>query len=226
MSVKYIPGARGLLGLDHLIHSTSEKIEELMKCSLFKKEGAMGLEHLRAASNSFYPERTRKEIADARFGKKVFGNLYFHVSVQDHQSWYLREMVREALRILKSKFEMFTANVFKISPKGKVSFLFYPTFETEAHPVLNQYWTVDVNTYKVSHAHYDDPQKSMVLHRKETMVMPSHSCWEDASLLTMEEEDEGLLDNPPGKKESWDAFLKERGFSIVGHLLVKETGNV
>ena len=69
-----------------------------------------------------------------------------------------------------------------------------------------------------------------IIHRKELMVGPDHPnrwFWEQ---LTKAEERAGLLSNPHasyiGRRNYWEALLKEKGLRISGHVLLYENGDV
>ena len=54
--------------------------------------------------------------------------------------------------------------------KPKVSYLCYPTFDTEAHPPLTETFVVDLRRQRTSHYEYTGRENSPVLHRKELFV--------------------------------------------------------
>ena len=168
------------------------------------------------------PARTsqtiQRGINTAPFGKKVGGDLYVHKN-----SWakgnfdpVLAEMYNEALAYQPNRY-----TILKFSSKkgGMVSFLYYPTFDTDAHPPQASYQTVTLETEKVSVAAYGNLQKAPILHRKETMVDPGYPNRGVFEALTRAEENAGLLSRPPGQKGTWDKLVAENGYRIEGHQL-------
>jgi hypothetical protein len=65
-----------------------------------------------------------------------------------------------------------------------------------------------------------------VLHRKETFLPASDPLRAKFARLTAQEEKHGLLDDPSGigTREGWARRLSERGFTLKGHRLVKQSG--
>jgi hypothetical protein len=112
--------------------------------------------------------------------------------------------------------------VVKFHPNpNKVSFLNYPTFDTEGHPGLKQAWVVDTQENTERLICYDD-KTAPVLHRKELMVSPTYPHYALFWRLTRAEEQEGLLIKPPGTRNKWEAFLLDQGYWVQGHKLYKE----
>jgi len=165
-------------------------------------------------------QAVRQAIRQAPVGKKVGGDLYVHRRSFEKGGFgpVLEGMLKQALVYQPSKY-----TILKFSPKngGMVSFLLYPAFDTEAHPGLESYQTVTLETEKVSVGAYGNLQKSWILHRKETMVDPGYPNRAMFETLTRAEENVGLLSRPPGKKETWEKLLADRGYKIEGHQLKK-----
>jgi len=163
------------------------------------------------------PQVISKAIRSAPFGKKVGGDLYVHKNSFDKGSFdpVLVEMLAEATKVgAPSQY-----TILKFSPKngGMVSFVHYPTFDTEGHPGIESYLTVTLDTGKVSTGKYGNPDKAWILHRKETMVDPGYPNRSMFEALTRAEEKEGLLRRPPGKREAWKKLLSDQGYEIEGH---------
>ena len=62
-----------------------------------------------------------------------------------------------------------------------------------------------------------------ILHRKETFLTPDHPLHARFARLTAQEEKHGLLDDPAaiGTNDGWQARLKEAGFALRGHRLIR-----
>lgn len=165
----------------------------------------------------------RKAIKEAPLGKKVGGDLYMVRSCLHDCGPELNTMSKEAWAVARKEFEpdeLFVFHLIKFSPKNKVSFLRYPEFFKEAHPSLESYIIVDLNKLTAKRRFYRDPQRSFVLHRKETMIPKYWFCFPEWEALTQQEEEAGLLNNPPGQRTQWEALLAEKGYRVEGHSLV------
>jgi hypothetical protein len=62
-----------------------------------------------------------------------------------------------------------------------------------------------------------------VLHRKETFLSPEHPLHGKFARLTEQEEKHGLLADPSGigTRDGWARRLREKGFALKGHRLVR-----
>ncbi|MDD1417036.1 hypothetical protein MEN41_21245 [Dolichospermum sp. ST_con] len=58
--------------------------------------------------------------------------------------------------------------------KPKISYLFYPNFDTDAHPTLQVSIQVDLETLEVGYRDYSNSENPPILHRKETFVTPEY----------------------------------------------------
>ena len=85
-----------------------------------------------------------------------------------------------------------------------MSYLAYPGFDADAHPVLAGSLAVD-------------------LHRKELFVASNYPRRDLFAALTRSEERCGLLsgDERIGSKATWEAVLRVRGVVIRGHRLLR-----
>src|SRR4051794_18230831 len=70
---------------------------------------------------------------------------------------------------------------------------------------------------------YANSTNPPVLHRKETFLPADHPLHARFAKLTRQEEKHGLLDDTAtiGTAEGWQCRLKERGFAVRGHRLVR-----
>jgi hypothetical protein len=103
----------------------------------------------------------------------------------------------------------------------KVSFLSYPDFLDEAHPMLRNAVTIDLVTGRARHTDYSQNLNPPILHRKEQFLPEDHPCRATFEALTRAEEAEGLYDDTAtiGFKLNWERLLAEKGVGIVGHSL-------
>ncbi len=113
--------------------------------------------------------------------------------------------------------------------KPKISYLFYPDFDTDPHPALQASIQVDLETLEVGYRDYSDSENPPILHRKETFVTPEYPLYEEFAALTRAQVALGLLNHPKGigTKLGWEQRLQVFGVEVQGHCLIKrECGSI
>ncbi|PSP11700.1 MAG: hypothetical protein BRC50_11060 [Cyanobacteria bacterium SW_11_48_12] len=107
--------------------------------------------------------------------------------------------------------------------QAKVSYLFYPDFDTEPHPALQASIQVDLQSFQVSSRDYSASDNSPILHPKETFVAPDYLLYEQFAKLTRTEVALGLLEHPRsiGTRREWLQRLENHGVEFRGHHLIK-----
>jgi DNA phosphorothioation-associated putative methyltransferase len=119
--------------------------------------------------------------------------------------------------------EMEGANIIKLHRfSGKVSYLFYPTFDTDAHPVLLRSLKLSLRTLQLDCYDYTTTPNPPILHRKEAFVPEDYPQYETFARLTRDEEEHGLLAETAriGTRQGWEERLHEAGVGLDGHRLV------
>ncbi len=109
---------------------------------------------------------------------------------------------------------------------GKVSYLVYPDFDADPHPALLRSIQLDLRTREIESTDYATSANPPVLHRKETFLLPGDPRWTKFDRLTRQEERAGLLDETAtiGTRAGWAERLRERGYALRGHRLVRSRG--
>ncbi|AFZ44010.1 hypothetical protein PCC7418_1842 [Halothece sp. PCC 7418] len=104
----------------------------------------------------------------------------------------------------------------------KVSYLFYPTFDHEAHPPLQASLQVDLRTLEVSYRSYHEATNPPILHRKEAFVTPDYPRYQEFVQLTQQEMELGLLSQARyiGTKREWEQRLRDRAVEINDHQVI------
>jgi DNA phosphorothioation-associated putative methyltransferase len=116
------------------------------------------------------------------------------------------------------------ANVIKIHRRtGKISYLIYPEFDTDPHPALLRCVKLSLRTRQLECYDYSRNQNPPILHRKETFLPPDHTLHARFTRLTRQEEQHGLLTDTAtiGTRAGWEARLREAGWALSGHRLVR-----
>ena len=156
----------------------------------------------------------------SKIGKILPDSLYVHVSALEEIDPVLRLYEGCASRTIG---RMDGATIIKFSTtKPKISYLFYPKFDTDPHPSLHTSMQVDLRDLKVTYRDYDSSDNPPILHRKETFVSQAYPRYEKFSKLTLQEERWGLLDNPKtiGTRKGWLDRLEKCCADLQGHRVV------
>lgn len=105
--------------------------------------------------------------------------------------------------------------------KPKISYLFYPNFDQDAHPILHTQMDIDLIDLRVIYRDYDKDDNPPILHRKDACVTPDYPQYEKLVKLTHQEENRGLLDRPWEIKtlKSWQKRLEENCAEIRGNIV-------
>jgi DNA phosphorothioation-associated putative methyltransferase len=118
------------------------------------------------------------------------------------------------------------ANIIKLH-RGtpQMSYLSYPGFERDLHPALAASLLVPLQTFRIQYRDYRDSPNPPILHRKEEFLPPDHPLRPKFARLTQQEEKCGLYEKPEtiGTREGWGKALAERGVSLSGHRLIRNS---
>ena len=123
--------------------------------------------------------------------------------------------------------EINEANLIKLHREsGKVSYLVYPDFETDPHPALLRSVKLSLRSRQIDCLEYGASDNPPVLHRKEAFLLSDHPLHAKFARLSEQEEKHGLLTDTAtiGTRDGWNARLKEAGFAVKGHRLVRAKG--
>jgi DNA phosphorothioation-associated putative methyltransferase len=155
------------------------------------------------------------------YGKLLPDALYIHISILGYLNPILQEIVGQAHSLASDSASQATLIKFNLERPG-VSFLFYPSFDSEAHPELQRSIQVNLESGIVRELYYTDNHNPPVLHRKETFVHASYPLYATFAALTKQEVDLGLLRNSMtiGTRQGWRSRLNEAGVEIKGHELL------
>jgi DNA phosphorothioation-associated putative methyltransferase len=161
----------------------------------------------------------------SRIGKLLPDDLYIHRSALDSLDPILR-IYEGCGRAYLGEVE--GANIIKIHRRsGKLSYLLYPDFEQDPHPALQRCVKLNLRTRQVECYDYSQSANPPILHRKETFLRPDHPLHDKFARLTLQEEQHGLLTETAsiGTSQGWAARLRDAGFLLRGHRLVRGRGD-
>jgi DNA phosphorothioation-associated putative methyltransferase len=158
---------------------------------------------------------------ESKVGKKLPTAFYVHVSALSALTSILKIYENCARRNLET---IDNATIVKFNLRQpKISYLFYPDFDTEAHPALQTSIQINLETGEVKYFDYSNSENPPVLHRKETFVTTDYPQYEKFFKLTRSEEKWGLLDNTSviGTRAGWLKYLGYCGVEIEDHAVVE-----
>jgi DNA phosphorothioation-associated putative methyltransferase len=110
--------------------------------------------------------------------------------------------------------------------QGKISYLFYPHFDTQAHPPLQTSMEIYLADLRVHYRDFSEGDDPPVLHEKDRLVTPAHPHYQKFARLTQQEKDWGLLDNFKDitRLKGWLRCLEDHCAEIKGHSLYWRKG--
>jgi DNA phosphorothioation-associated putative methyltransferase len=156
----------------------------------------------------------------SKIGKQTPSALYVHRSAMAEIPPVL-QVYEGCARVLAGTIA--SANMIKLSvTEPQVSYLTYPDFDKDPHPVLRSAITVNLRKLTVDWRDYSRSDNPPLLHRKEEFLGkddPKRSLYER---LTRSEIKAGLYEHPEsiGTLKSWQATLQAAGVSLRGHRLI------
>ncbi|GLT17760.1 hypothetical protein GCM10007938_15380 [Vibrio zhanjiangensis] len=165
-----------------------------------------------------------KLIAEIKVGKHLPDAIYLHKDALSALPKILTQFIPAVARAVN--LDETNWNLVKLFKKEfRLSLLYYPDFYIDSYPALNQ--SLNVNLSKLSHraTNYQDSDNPPILHRKETMVLPSSPYYEHFVALTQEGENAGLYSNSRliGFKRSWENLIARHGYELVDGRLFRSS---
>jgi DNA phosphorothioation-associated putative methyltransferase len=160
---------------------------------------------------------------NAPIGKLMPRALYIHQSALGYLPLSLRIMEGCARKYLGLQEGGTVLKFHRTEPE--LSYLMYPTFESEAHPALAGSIKFSLRSFEVVFRDYSNSGNPPVLHRKEEVVHQTHPQYETFSRLTQAEVKAGLLGTPSiGNRDGWQVALAACRLNVVGHELTPIVG--
>jgi DNA phosphorothioation-associated putative methyltransferase len=153
-------------------------------------------------------------------GRLTASSLWVHISALEELDPMLRLYEGCANRTIGRMSE---ATLIKFHlQQPKITYLFYPDFDSDPHPQLHTSMQIDLRDLQVSYRDYNSDMDCPILHYKESYVTANYPHQEKFAKLTRQEKAWGLLDNPQAisTRNKWQRCLIEKGADLKGHRLV------
>lgn len=162
------------------------------------------------------PGAITKICQQSKIGKHLPTALYVHISALAELDPLLRIYEGCASRTI-GRLENATLVKFYTN-EPKISYLFYPDFDTDPHPCLHTSMQIDLRDLNVRYRDYETTANPPILHRKETFVTSNYPLYAQFASLTEQEEELGLLKHSRsiGTRAGWQQRLEEHGVEIKG----------
>jgi len=165
-------------------------------------------------------EVVEERCKSSAIGQKRPNSLWVHVSAIEALDPLLRLYEGCASRTIGRPQE---SNVVKFHfRKPKISYLFYPNFDTDPHPALHTSMEIDLRDLHVHYRDYDLNDNPPLLHQKDSMVTADYPLYEKFAKLTRQEDGWGLLDDLRliYDTRGWQKCLEEHCAELKGHRVV------
>ncbi len=162
-----------------------------------------------------------KACRTSSIGKLTRTSLYVHRSALEALDPVLR-VYEGCARALVGTVD--GANLLKLRfLEPMVSYLSYPRFEIDPHPVLASSVVVHLQTFKMHYRRYTETENPPLLHRKEEFVKLDDPSYSKYQRLTKQEEAKGLYEQPwlIGTRQGWNEILKHKRLRLAGHRLLR-----
>ncbi|EHK9000470.1 DNA phosphorothioation-associated putative methyltransferase [Vibrio vulnificus] len=161
-------------------------------------------------------------VKQINIGKQLPDAVYLHKDAMSELPPALKKFVPAVAQAVNLPDNQW--NLIKLFKKEfRLSLLNYPTFYTDSYPALEQSLNVDLS--KLSHkvTCYRSSENPPILHRKETMILPSSDHYELFTALTKEGVEAGLYENTRtiGFKQSWLNLIQRKGYQLVDGRILK-----
>ena len=157
---------------------------------------------------------------DAPVGKLTPEALYVHVDYLDRLQPILRVYDGAARQLTGNVDDATLVKLNRLKPQ--VSYLVYPTFDTDPHPALKYSIVGKLGEARMKHRSFHESRNPPILHRKEAFLPSDDRRFAKFRRLTLQEENAGLLDRSDiGTRSGWEQILRDNGVAIRGHKLLR-----
>ena len=167
------------------------------------------------------PGVIKQACHQSKIGKLLPAALYVHISALNEIDPKLRLYEGCASRNIGGTED---ANIIKFhKDKPCISYLYYPDFESIAHPPLQWAMLIDLRDLSLRFRDYSHQENSPILHRKETFLSQNHPLYSKFAKFTKSEEKAGLFSETKtiGNQQGWEQRLRDCGVQIKNHRVTR-----
>ena len=158
-------------------------------------------------------------LEEIPYGKRLPGALYIYRDGASRLGEKLEALLAR-IAVIFGADDRYNVIKFRLG-ELKLSFLSYPDFLDNPHPVLRHSITVDLATGRHRAVDYRNNLNPPILHRKESFLSENHPRRPEFEALTKTEEEAGLYKDTTtiGFKLNWERLLQSKGLVVNGHRL-------
>lgn len=162
-------------------------------------------------------ETLEERCRQSHTGQQRPNSLWVHISALEQLDPLLRLYEGCASRTI-GRPEGATIVKFHIG-KPKITYLFFPTFDIEPHPILKTRMQIRLRDLHVQYQDYDPSENPPILHQKEQLILADYPGYEKFAKLSQQEQNWGLLDDLTRiyNRHSWENCLREHCAELKGH---------
>lgn len=167
------------------------------------------------------PGVIKQACQQSKIGKLLPAALYVHISALNEIDPKLRLYEGCASRNIGGTED---ANLIKFhTDKPCISYLYYPDFESIAHPALQWAMLIDLRDLSLRFRDYSQQENPPILHRKETFLSQNHPLYTKFEKFTKSEEKAGLYTETKtiGNQQGWERRLQSCGVQIKNHRVIR-----
>lgn len=156
----------------------------------------------------------------SEIGQQRPNSLWVHLSALEQLDPLLRLFEGCASRTI-GRPEQATVVKFHTN-KPKITYLYYPNFDRDPHPILQTSMQIDLRDLQVKYRDYDPRFNPPVLHQKEQLLFTDYPNYAKFLKLSDQERRWGLLDdlNAIATRDAWQHCLQNHCAELRGHRLV------
>jgi DNA phosphorothioation-associated putative methyltransferase len=169
------------------------------------------------------PGVIKQACQQSKIGKLLPTALYVHISALNDLDPKLRLYEGCASQNIGGTED---ANIIKFhTEKPCISYLYYPNFDTIAHPSLEWAMLIDLRDLSLKFRDYSQQENPPILHRKETFLSPNHPLYAKFAKFTKSEEKAGLFSETKtiGNQRGWEQRLADCGVQIKNHRVIRNS---
>jgi DNA phosphorothioation-associated putative methyltransferase len=169
------------------------------------------------------PGVIKQACQHSKIGKLLPAALYVHISALNEIDPKLRLYEGCASRNIGGTED---ANLIKFhTDKPCISYLYYPEFESIAHPALQWAMLIDLRDLSLRFRDYSQQENPPILHRKETFLSQNHPLYTKFAKFTKSEEKAGLYTETKtiGNQQGWERRLQSCDVQIKNHRVIRNS---